>query len=438
MGKKKFNPPPNWPKQPAGFTPREGWSPPSSWEDPPPGWKIWIDEKTPQPKVASGESSVVENESSRVEGKKTLESLELEIVGLKKIILEMESKDYSLNSLSDEEILISVGVYNYHHPLENSIEYKDRLKEIQKKLSNLAREGKAIQKSISFTLENSVSKGEKMSKDLSALMLNAYNSTAENCIRTMRAGNVETPKKRLGVARNKIARLGRMMEMQICDEFHSFRIEEIELTADYLMKKKQEREIAREERARLREENRVKEELRIEREKLDKEKEHLMNAIAALKARGELDVSLEEQLQRVESSIATNDFRAANIRAGYVYVISNHGAFGKNVVKIGLTRRLEPNDRIKELSGAAVPFKFEIHCLCYSDDAVTLETELHQHFSLKKVNLVNPRKEFFFASPSEVKEVLLLKSASIIDFNENADSLEYLQSVGSWPDSRQI
>jgi hypothetical protein len=142
MGKKKFNPPPNWPKQPAGFTPREGWSPPSSWE-------IWIDEKTPQPKVASGESSVVENESSRVEGKKTLESLELEIVGLKKIILEMESKDYSLNSLSDEEILISVGVYNYHHPLENSIEYKDRLKEIQKKLSNLAREGKAIQKSVS-------------------------------------------------------------------------------------------------------------------------------------------------------------------------------------------------------------------------------------------------------------------------------------------------
>jgi hypothetical protein len=122
------------------------------------------------------------------------------------------------------------------------------------------------------------------------------------------------------------------------------------------------------------------------------------------------------------------------VRAGYVYVISNRGAFGEQVVKIGLTRRLEPQDRVTELGGASVPFRFDVHALFFSEDAVSLENELHKHFADRAVNRANTRKEFFFATPAEVREVLREKVGNLLEFTEHADATEYLQSVGAWPD----
>ena len=231
--------------------------------------------------------------------------------------------------------------------------------------------------------------------------------------------------------------MGKMMEMRIGDGFHRLRLEEIELTADYLMKKQEEREEAREERARLREERRVAAELAAEREKLDKERAHLANALEALRASGESDPELEKKLHDIDDAIAQNDYRAANIRAGYVYVISNRGAFGENVVKIGLTRRLKPEDRVTELGGASVPFRFDVHALFFTADAVTLEAELHEHFADQRVNHANNRKEFFFASPAEVRKVLISKVGNLLEFTERADSTEFLQSLRYWPEERR-
>jgi hypothetical protein len=97
-----------------------------------------------------------------------------------------------------------------------------------------------------------------------------------------------------------------------------------------------------------------------------------------------------------DGAIAQNDYRAANIGAGYVYVISNRGALGERVVKIGLTRRLEPLDRINELGDASVPFRFDVHAIYFSEDAVKLENELHDHFASRRMNWANNRKEFSF------------------------------------------
>jgi hypothetical protein len=215
------------------------------------------------------------------------------------------------------------------------------------------------------------------------------------------------------------------------------RLEELELTADFLMKKKEEREAAREERARLREERLVAAELAAERERLDKERAHIEKALKALHEAGEANEDLERRLREIDVAIAHNDYRAANIRAGYVYVISNRGAFGEGVVKIGLTRRLEPLDRVRELSGASVPFRFDIHALFFSEDAVELEADLHRHFADRRLNHANSRKEFFFASPSEVGEVLASRVGNLLEFNEHAESTEYLQSLHYWPPHRR-
>jgi len=340
--------------------------------------------------------------------------------------------------LDDERVLQSVGIYRYHHPLENAVAFKERLTDLGTRIADLVESGEAIERSNMFTFDNSLAKGRTMTNDLSKLMLRAYNAEADNSIRSLRLGNVVTAKRRLEASRTAIARLGKMMEMRISDAFHALRLEEIELTADWLMKKQEEKEAAKEERARLREERRVEKELAEERARLDKERSHIEYALAALRESGGIDAELEARLAELDDAIAQNDYRAANIRAGYVYVISNRGAFGENVVKIGLTRRLEPHDRITELSGASVPFRFDVHALFFSEDAVSLETELHQHFADRAVNMANNRKEFFFASPVEVRQVLTEKVGNLLEFTDHADATEYIQSLRYWPDLARV
>ena len=201
------------------------------------------------------------------------------------------------------------------------------------------------------------------------------------------------------------------------------------------MKIQEERERAREERELLREQRRAEAELAAERERLEKERTHYLNALEALRANGD-DAAAEEiasRLADIDAAIAANDFRIANIRAGYVYVISNIGAFGPNIVKIGMTRRLEPMDRVRELGDASVPFRYDVHALHFSEDAVTLEHELHKTFADRRVNFINERREFFFATPAETRAVLLGKTGGLLEYTEAPEAPEYFQSVGHWP-----
>ncbi len=227
-----------------------------------------------------------------------------------------------------------------------------------------------------------------------------------------------------------------MMEMRVNPDYHALRVAELELTADYQMKVQEERERAREERELLREQRRAEQELAAERERLEKERAHYVSVLESLRAAGNHTAAdeLAGRLGEIEQAIEANDYRIANIRAGYVYVISNIGAFGPNVVKIGMTRRLEPRDRVRDLGDASVPFAYDVHALFFSDDAITLETELHKAFSDQRVNRVNLRREFFFATPEEVRVVLADKVGGLLEYNDSPEALEYFQSRGSWPD----
>lgn len=435
----KFNPPPGWPKPPVGWVPPASWTPDPAWPAPPEGWQLWISDDVETSETAAeaareritriAESEAPYDPSSS--GSARVAYLEAEIASLKARLATSAAVD--VIDLSDARVLQEVGIYRYHHPLETAAAYQERLESIGSCIAELVKSGRAIIKSELFTFNNSLAQGRRMTGDLSKLMLRAYNAEADNVLRTLRAGNIVVAKKRLEASRAAIAKLGSMMEMRISDEFHALCIEELELTADWLMKKQEEREAQREERARLREEKRVERELAEERERLDKERAHLLNMLAALNEKGEYDEALAQRLGEVDEAIAQNDFRAANIRAGYVYVISNEGAFGKNVVKIGLTRRLEPRERIYELGGASVPFRFDTHTLYFSEDAVSLEADLHRHFADRALNRANTRKEFFFATPAEVRDVLLEKVGNMLEFTEHADATEYRQSVGLWP-----
>jgi hypothetical protein len=171
----------------------------------------------------------------------------------------------------------------------------------------------------------------------------------------------------------------------------------------------------------------------MEREKarLEKERQHYVNARQALLDKGDVEgaARLPEKLDEVARAIEDVDYRAANIRAGYVYVISNIGAFGEEMVKVGMTRRLDPLDRVRELGDASVPFRYDVHALFFADDAVGIETALHQRLADKRVNLVNPRREFFHATPAEVKALLAELAGDLLHFEDFPEALEYRQSL---------
>jgi hypothetical protein len=435
----KFNPPPNWPKPPAGWTPPPGWNPAPSWPPPPDGWRLWLpddDEASVGAPARSTPETAFAPVTVIVPQPDTAELL-ARIAELEALVEASGRGSPDVIELNDQKVLQEVGIYRYHHPLENAALYKERLAQLDTQISDLTKAGKTVLAADMFTFNGSLAKGRKMVADLSKLMLRAYNAEADNCVRSLRSGNIGTATRRLEAAMAAIEKLGVIMEMRVNPEYHELRVAELQLTADYQMKIQEEREKAREERELLREQRRAEAELAAEKDRLEKERTHYLNALEVLRANGD-DAAAEElasRLAAIDEAIAANDYRIANIRAGYVYVISNIGAFGPSIVKIGMTRRLEPMDRVRELGDASVPFRYDVHAIHFSDDAVTLERELHKVFADRRVNFINERREFFFATPAEVRDVLLEKTGGLLEYTEAPEAPEYFQSVRHWPAS---
>jgi vacuolar-type H+-ATPase subunit I/STV1 len=280
-------------------------------------------------------------------------------------------------------------------------------------------------------VNGSVKEGRKMVQDFSKLMLRAFNAEADTLVRGLKPYKLDSAIERLSKVEETIKRLGTTMQIRISPAYFQLRVNEIQLTADFLQKQAEEKELERLERERMREERKAQQEIERERAKLEKEKQHYINALEALQVRGDQEgiQRIQEQLAEVAHAIESVDARAANIRAGYVYVISNIGSFGESIVKVGMTRRLDPMDRIRELSDASVPFNFDVHALFFSNDAVGIELAMHERLAGLRVNTVNRRREFFLVTPLEVKAHLSELTGELLEFHEMAEALEYRQTL---------
>ncbi|MDO9406935.1 DUF4041 domain-containing protein [Patulibacter sp.] len=344
---------------------------------------------------------------------------------------ELDELRRSVVATTDEQLLQEVGVYEFRHPLDDAVAYKAELDDVRGAMKAMARaDGGAVTGATGWTVNGSEAQGRKMVRENCKLMLRAYNSEADALVRGLKPYKLDGAVSRLTKSREVIAKLGRTMSIEVSPRYHRLRIRELELTADYLAKVAEEKEREREEKARLREERKAQQELQRERERLDKERQHYANALASLESKGDLEAAgkLRAQLDDVDRAINDVDYRAANIRAGYVYVISNVGAFGERMIKVGMTRRLEPLDRVRELGDASVPFRFDVHALFFANDAVGIETAMHQRLADRRVNMVNLRREFFYATPQEAREHLLDLAGDLLEYVEDPEALEFRQS----------
>ncbi|UQA63639.1 DUF4041 domain-containing protein [Polyangium aurulentum] len=248
-------------------------------------------------------------------------------------------------------------------------------------------------------------------------VIDAFNGKVDTILADVRHDNHGTLQQKIRDAFTLVNHNGRAFrDARILPEFLEARLEELRWAVVVQELKLKEREEQRLIKERIREEERAQREFEKALKEAEKEQETIRKAME--KARRDVDKAtseerakyeeklreLSEKLRIAEEKNKRATSMAQQTKSGHVYIISNVGSFGEDVYKIGMTRRLEPLDRVRELGDASVPFEFDVHALIPSEDAPSLEHALHQRFVRSQVNKVNPRKEFFRVSLHQIRQ----------------------------------
>ena len=342
---------------------------------------------------------------------------------------------------TNEEILMqSFGLYKPNFAFANSTGYKDELTNVRAQQKECIKAGYAATGRDDWTVNGDKRKGAKMIHDMQKLLIRAFNCECDDVIDHVKFNNIEAAEKRIESSFSAISKLGTICGVSITGVYRDLKRKELYLAYEYQVEKQKEKEALKQLRAEERERAKLEKEIAEERKKIEKEQKHYTNALQKviqqletasadeIPALEEKKKELEGQLSALDNSMQQIDYREANQKAGYVYIISNVGAFGEGVYKIGMTRRLEPMDRIDELGDASVPFDFDVHALIFSDNAPGLEAALHKAFEDRKLNMVNTRREFFKVSLDEIKAVVKQNFDQTVDFIDVPLAEQYRQS----------
>ena len=307
-------------------------------------------------------------------------------------------------AIYDERLSFAeLGIYEPHFDFGDSATYKESIRLLRDRQKAMVSSKRATICPTDWTVEGSRSKGKTMINRQTRLTMRAFNNECEAAVANTRWNNVVAMEKRILNAAKQINSANASMRLEIDKGYVGLKLEELHLTHEYRERLK----IEKEERAELARAAREEKKLLAEAEAAEREERR--SAELLKKARNEAGVD-ERRIATLEAALAEAQATSKRVRAmaqmtksGYVYIVSNIGSFGEDVVKIGLTRRLDPDDRVRELGDASVPFRFDTHAMIYSEDAPALEVALHNEFSDRRVNASNLRKEFFRVSLDEVE-----------------------------------
>ncbi|HCY7747041.1 TPA: DUF4041 domain-containing protein [Staphylococcus aureus] len=273
-------------------------------------------------------------------------------------------------------------------------------------------------------------------------IIRLFNAETSQLINKVNSKNIESMQNKIFKSYEGINKIFETDNVRIPETLLDIKLEMLDLMHKYKVKIEDEKIIRREERARLKEIEQAEKEMEKKLKELDKDIRHHNNEIKKLtmylnntdlQVEKELYIEkireLDQSLKNLNSERENVEDRKDNAQSGFVYIISNIGSFGENVYKIGVTRRLEPMDRINELSSASVPFEFDVHALIFSENAFELENKLHEYFKKYKVNKVNGRKEFFKVNINEIKDKVLSEHNSTVQFIDEPKAIQYRETL---------
>jgi hypothetical protein len=326
-----------------------------------------------------------------------------------------------------------LGVYEPHFEFTDSEAFKEAIKAVREEQKEMVKSKTAVVCNTPWTVDGSTAKGQTMTNRNIRLTLRAFNNECDVAIANARWNNVKAMIRRIENARTQIDKMNASNDTHIVPRFEQLKLKELRLTHEYREKLKQERD-ERAEAARLaREEKRLLQE--AEEARREEEKYEALLAQARAEAGVVDNHEQQERIRQLEMQLAEAHEKterakamAEKTKSGFVYVISNVGSFGEDVVKIGLTRRLDPSDRVRELGDASVPFLFDTHAMIYSEEAPSLEAALHSEFEDRRINAANMRKEFFRVSIEEVEEAVR-RLAPNAEFFRDIEAQEYRETL---------
>ncbi len=342
---------------------------------------------------------------------------------------------------TDEVNLQSFGLYEPKYPFMDSTAYKEKLDDIRKQQKQMIKNKTATTDNPRMTLDGDLKKGQAMIRDTIKQILRNFNVECENVINKVNHKNYENSKKRIRKSYEQLNKLNKHLGVNIKPQYLNLKLEELQLAYDYAIKKEEEKEILKEARRKEKEEKQLQKKLEKEKKKFDKENSKITSEIEEVKAQltqaaADEKAKLEAEIAKLQAALDKNNEEIKKIDewretpgAGYVYIISNIGSFGEDVFKIGVTRRDDPEERVRELSSASVPFKFDTHVFIFSKNAYDLESELHERFNNKRVNKVNMRKEFFRITIDDVKRIVEENKGQVHSFVEHPDAEEYYDTL---------
>lgn len=334
---------------------------------------------------------------------------------------------------------MSFGLYRPHFAFDASEKYRDELEQVYERKKSLIRNDGAAFYPTNWTVNNSKREGLRMVKNQVKLMLRAFNGECDAAVAKVTWNNASRMEERIRKAYEKINGLGSVHNITITTAYLDLCLAELHLTHEYEQKRQEEKEEQKAIREQMREEERAQKEFERAQREAALEKERAEKALAA--ARSELQKASGDHLDAIQQKIHDLEQKVADAQAkqdravsmaqvtkmGHVYVISNHGSFGEDVFKIGMTRRLEPDERIQELSGASVPFPFDVHAMIFSEDAPGLESAFHRKFGERRLNLVNLRKEYFRVGLDELESFAKTQGVTI-EFTKLAEARQFRES----------
>lgn len=328
-----------------------------------------------------------------------------------------------------------MGMYEPHFEFDTSEAFRDRIKEVRAKQKEMIKEKTAITCNIQWEVSGSRAEGKKMTNRGIRLTARAFNNECDAAIANVSWNNIERMEKRIVKAYEAINKMNETNKIFISPYYLQLKLDELRLAFEY----KEKRQIEKEEQAELRRLEREEEQLRKEAERAlaeEKKLEVLLEKVQekALHSDGpELErllaeiAKLGDELKEMQRKHDRVKAMAEQTKLGYVYVISNIGSFGENVYKIGMTRRLEPMDRVKELGDASVPFYFDVHAMIFSEDAPSLEAQIQREFADRRLNLVNYRKEYFNVTLEEIKQKFWELNPNV-EFIDEVEAREFKES----------
>lgn len=333
---------------------------------------------------------------------------------------------------------LDYGLYKPSFEFANSDLYKDALTRLRDQQKLCLKNDTAAYGNTNWQVNGNAAQGRAMVNNYKKLLLRAFNVECDDIVANVRVSNFDRSINRVETISEQISKLGKTMGIGITPNYVRLKIDEVRLALDYQQKKQEEKERKKELKEQEREEARVLKEIEEEKRRLEKERSHYENALKSLVSQiaksGETPelltkkLQLESQINDTSKAIEEVDYRNANRRAGYVYIISNIGAFGENIFKIGMTRRLDPQERIDELGDASVPFNFDVHAMIFTEDAPALEAALHTAFESRKLNKINPRREFFAVTLDEIKSEVRKNFDKTVEWVDIPEAEQYRQS----------